>query len=260
MSTTISPDDFPHIIEAVVRYSDWPTLLKLRLLSSEARRFVHPLLCEELLELSTDATGELIVSAWFPWLYDHPLRIPFFHPSGNEFNQRAAINRAKRIRIICERATPRLNELLQWINPEAELVFLHSPAAVFDVDICIPVCAELAMEALIDPHCACQDESRGKLTHQAKVVAMHFIGGGGVEQLGLPRCVVIDGAVNVGVRHLDLVDPFSEIRPMLCGEADIDTNPGLRIRIRKRWAVMTESVRRELAERFRLDESQVYYW
>ncbi|EJT46604.1 hypothetical protein A1Q1_04781 [Trichosporon asahii var. asahii CBS 2479] len=260
MSTTFNPDDFPHIIEAVVWSSDWPTLLKLRLVSSRMKRLVDPLLCKDLLELSTDSTGDLTVSAWIPWLYDHPLCIPYFHPSGNEFIQRAAMNRAKRIRVICERATFRLNELLQWISPEAEVVFLHSPAAVFDVDTRIPVCAGLTIEAQIDPHCACQDESRGKLTHQSKAVAIHFVSGGGEERSGLPRCVVLDGAVNLGVHHLDLVDYFSDIRPMLCGDADIDTHPELRVRVKKRWGSGSERARLKLAERFSVEESRVYYW
>ena len=167
------------------------------------------------------------------------------------------MNRAKRIRVICERATFRLNELLQWISPEAEVVFLHSPAAVFDVDTRIPVCAGLTIEAQIDPHCACQDESRGKLTHQSKAVAIHFVSGGGEERSGLPRCVVIDGAVNLGVQHLDL---FSDIRPMLCGDADIDTHPELRVRVKKRWGSESERARLKLAERFSVEESRVYYW
>lgn len=259
MPTSINPDDFPHIIEAVVGHSDWSTLLTLRLLSSRMQRFVNPLLCKELLELSTDSAGDLTVSAWMPWLYDRPFCVPYFHPSGNEFLQRAAMNRARRIRIICERSTERLSELLKYINPDAEVTLLHSSGSVFGVDVRIPRCAELLIEAGIDPHCACQDESPGKLIHEAGSVTMHFIGGGGEEQRGLPRCVVIDGAVNLGVLDLTLADQFSTIRPVLCGDTDIDTNPNLYVRVGKSLGKRGERLRSEIAERFHIPQNHVSF-
>lgn len=260
MAASINPHDFPHIIEAIARYSDWPTLLTLRLVSLSMQRLVDPLLSEDLLELSTDSSGELTVSTWIPWRYDHALCIPYFHPSGNEFVQRAVLTRAERVRVICERSTARLNDLLQWVNPRAEVTLLHSPSAVFDIDIHIPPCAELVVEAVIDPHCACQDESRGKLTHEARSVMMYFISGGGRKQSGLPRCAVIDGAVNLGVQSLQLIAQFGQPRPVLCGDTDIDTNPKLEVLVRLPWHQSNKTLQRQIAERFHIPDSQVSFW
>lgn len=121
--TWITFADYPHLVEDVLFYADFPSKLAFRSTCTALRDYADLLLSQSVATLSLPE-GE---SGCY--------RLPFFHPDsgrmpGGKAKQHRAINAARMVLLDSAETTAETNEALSHIHPDSRVVLNHERDAV----------------------------------------------------------------------------------------------------------------------------------
>lgn len=224
MPPSLDPPFFPHIFETIFLNSDRETLLTARLVSKSACRAVDPLLCGPIFDLLTESDGSL--GAWSGGRTDSidglSRRLPYFHRSGNEATQIAAIRQAEDFSMHTSTASLHVNGLLQHLPPQSRISILHydidtSPPALATLpsDIVLPPCSFLQITVRGCRHeCRCQ--GTGKFKHVSSSVEVYIDADyHQTHNMAHSQCNVMAGVINSGVTEILFVGAEEGMLPCL---------------------------------------------
>lgn len=265
MAPWLDPLGFPHIIEAIFHDVPWKQQLDARLVSSSMRNVMDSLLAHSELWLIVDKKGKLRATTRNVALL--LLKgLPYFHPEGDSEAQHAAIQRAQNLIILAAHVTPRLNSLLQHIQPTCEVLFDHK--GMLQSDLHIPRCASLLLN--VNPGCVCFASSTGRFTHEASSVDLHL--GGDISpsialslvkgRRGGGKCSIMAGTLNADVTRFMVTGNVCAL-PALFDDLDVSMTHDLNVLVRC-WRTFhgttMEALRRDISICFNIPESRIKYF
>lgn len=281
-ASPLSYASFPDIVEDIITVCDYGAVLTARSSCHDLRRFVDRHLCAPTLHFTPKGEGWR-VSALFP---DAVYDVPFFHPCSDAAAQAQAMKRASKVVLDNVPPSPRLDDLLAHLSPEAEVVLAHAPdgpvpahrlprVRALTVDLS-PNCtcgATLALRAAVGRQMAALLRPLGsgsgpapgdeRLLHAATEVRLRMTPL--LSSAGAFMCHAVERALQPGVRRLTVelgraldlpVAPERFLPELLPPGA-----PGLEVRVVTGLlpaGIGTEELRQRFAERLSLHEGQVF--
>lgn len=265
MAPRLDPLGFPHIIEAIFRDVSWKQQLDARLVSSSMRNVMDLLFAHSELRLTIDKKGKLRATTRNA-ASSHLKGLPCFHPEGDLEPQHQAIRRAQHLIIRAAHVTPRLNGLLQHVQPSCRVVFEHE--GMFQHDLHIPPCASL--QFVVNPGCFCFASSTGKFTHEATRVHLNLRGHVNTSvalsvvkrRRGGGECPIMAGAMNASVTRLIVAGNVC-VLPALFDELDVPTADDLSVEISSNGlfhGTTRDALRRDISICLNIPESRVKYF